>query len=80
MANAALGIKPVVLELGGKNPLIVFPDADIERAVDDALEGGFGNCGQVCSAASRLILHKAIKADFLEALAKAAKGFPSAQG
>lgn len=68
MANAAVGIKPVVLELGGKNPLIVFPDADLERAVNDALEGGFGNCGQVCSAASRLVLHRAIKDDFMDLL------------
>lgn len=72
MANAAVGIKPVVLELGGKNPMVVFPDADIERAVEDALEGGFGNCGQVCSAASRLILHKAIKMDFLDRLSQRA--------
>lgn len=65
MAEAAQGIKPVVLELGGKNPMLVFPDADLERAVADAMEGIFGNCGQVCSSISRLVLHRAIKDEFL---------------
>lgn len=68
MTQAARGIKPVVLELGGKNPMIVFPDADMERAVNDAMDGIFGNCGQVCSAISRLILHKDLKQEFLERL------------
>jgi acyl-CoA reductase-like NAD-dependent aldehyde dehydrogenase len=64
--SAARGIKPVVLELGGKNPMIVFPDADLERAVRDAIEGSFGNSGQVCSSSSRLLLHRAIRDEFLE--------------
>jgi aldehyde dehydrogenase (NAD+) len=42
---AAAGIKTVVLELGGKNPLIIFADADLDRAVSCALAGGFENCG-----------------------------------
>lgn len=66
MAQAAQGIKPVVLELGGKNPMIVFPDADLERAIADALDGVFGNCGQVCSSISRLVLHRDIKSEFLD--------------
>ena len=61
---AAEGIKPAVLELGGKNPMLVFPDADLERAVEDALEGCFGNSGQVCSSSSRLLLHREISEDF----------------
>jgi len=73
MRSAAKGIKPVILELGGKNAMIVFPDADLNRALVDALDGGFGNCGQVCSSVSRLILHKNIKKDFLRALSKKAK-------
>jgi len=73
MKAAAQGVKPVVLELGGKNPMIVFQDADIERALSDTLDGGFGNCGQVCSSVSRLILHRSIKKDFLHALSKKAR-------
>lgn len=68
MAMAATGVKPVVLELGGKNPMIVFPDADFDRALNDVLDGGFGNCGQVCSAVSLLVLHRSIKDEFLARL------------
>jgi aldehyde dehydrogenase (NAD+) len=64
--NAANGIKPVVLELGGKNPMLVFPDADLDRAAADAADGIFGNSGQVCSASSLLLLHEDIKEPFLE--------------
>jgi aldehyde dehydrogenase (NAD+) len=64
--NAAAGIKPVVLELGGKNPMLVFPDADLDRAAADAADGIFGNSGQVCSASSLLLLHEEIKEPFLE--------------
>ena len=67
--SAALGIKPAVLELGGKNPMIVFADADLERAVDDAVEGCFGNSGQVCSSSSRLLLQRPISEAFRERFA-----------
>src|SRR5215831_1482094 len=74
LAGAASGIKPAVLELGGKNPMIVFADADLERAVGDALAGSFENCGQVCSSSSRYLLESAIREDFLGLLGeKAAK-------
>ncbi|HEX7198333.1 MAG TPA: aldehyde dehydrogenase family protein, partial [Dongiaceae bacterium] len=74
LAGAAPGIKPAVLELGGKNPMIVFADADLERAVADALAGSFENCGQVCSSSSRYLLEPAIREDFLGLLGeKAAK-------
>jgi aldehyde dehydrogenase (NAD+) len=68
LAGAAEGIKPVVLELGGKNPMIVFADADLERAVADAVEAGFDNGGQVCSSASRLLLQRSIAEEFLDRL------------
>ncbi|MDQ0512458.1 aldehyde dehydrogenase family protein [Ancylobacter amanitiformis] len=71
-AGAARGLKPAVLELGGKNPLIILPDADLDRAVSDVLDGAFGNSGQVCSASSRLILHRSIHDAFLDRLADAA--------
>ncbi|MBE2276070.1 MAG: aldehyde dehydrogenase [Rhodobacteraceae bacterium] len=68
-AAAAPGLTPVVLELGGKNPMIVCADADIDRATTDALDASFGNSGQVCSSASRYILHRSIRDAFLDALA-----------
>ncbi len=71
---AAEGIKPVVLELGGKNPMIVLDDADIDRATTDAMDASFGNTGQVCSSASIYLLHRSVHDRFLEALAaKAAR-------
>lgn len=71
-ATAARGLKPAVLELGGKNPVIILPDADLDRAVTDLLDGAFGNSGQVCSSSSRLILHRSIHDAFLDRLAEAA--------
>ena len=68
MSTAAQGIKPVVLELGGKNPMIVLEDADLDRAVDDALEASFDNTGQVCSSSSRYLLAPGIRDDFVERL------------
>lgn len=70
--GAARGLKPAVLELGGKNPAIILPDADLDRAVADILDGAFGNSGQVCSSSSRLILHRSIHDAFLNRLAAAA--------
>jgi acyl-CoA reductase-like NAD-dependent aldehyde dehydrogenase len=66
--GAAAGIKPVVLELGGKNPMILFADADIDRASTDALDASFGNSGQVCSSSSRYLVHRDIKEAFLDQL------------
>ena len=71
--NAAQGLKPAVLELGGKNPMIVLEDADLERAAFDAVDGAFGNSGQVCSSSSRLLLQRSIAEEFLERLAAHAK-------
>jgi aldehyde dehydrogenase (NAD+) len=65
---AAAGIKSVVLELGGKNPMILFADADLDRATTDALDASFGNSGQVCSSASRYLVHASIKSAFLRLL------------
>lgn len=58
---------PLTLELGGKSPFIVYPDADIDRAVDDAIYGmRFTRQGQSCTATSRLFLHKTIMAVFVK--------------
>ena len=66
MMAAAAGIKPVVLELGGKNPLLVFADADLDRLVEDLADGAFGNSGQVCSACSRLLVEAGIADEVAE--------------
>lgn len=70
---AAENHKPVVLELGGKSPNIVFEDADIEAAVQGALWGIFLNAGQICVAGSRLLVQRSIHDEFVEKLAQLAK-------
>lgn len=66
--TAAQFLKPVELELGGKNPQIVMPDANLELALDGVLFGAFGTSGQRCTATSRLILHEDIYDEFLAML------------
>lgn len=66
--NAADTITPVSAELGGKSPNIVFPDADIEQAVEGTMVGIFFNSGQQCTAGSRLFLHEDIREAFLDRL------------
>uniref|UniRef100_A0A0A9D2R3 AMADH2 n=1 Tax=Arundo donax TaxID=35708 RepID=A0A0A9D2R3_ARUDO len=73
MTAAAQMVKPVSLELGGKSPLIVFDDVDIDKAVEWAMYGVFANAGQVCSATSRLLLHEKIGKQFLDRLVAWAK-------
>ncbi|MBI5596333.1 MAG: aldehyde dehydrogenase family protein [Elusimicrobia bacterium] len=71
IAIAATGnLKKVTLELGGKNPNIVFADADFEAAVDGALFAAFANQGEVCSAGSRLLVDKRIHKALVEAMLK----------
>ena len=61
MAAASLGPRAVSMELGGKSPLIVFEDADVNSAVDWIITGFLWGSGQVCSATSRVLLHKSLK-------------------
>jgi betaine-aldehyde dehydrogenase len=72
MRAAAGTVKKVALELGGKNPNIVFGDADLEAAVDFALTAAFLHSGQVCSAGSRLLLHRSLHEEFTTELARRA--------
>lgn len=65
-------IVPTTLELGGKNPQIVLPDAKMDRAVRGVLDGAFQNAGQMCWAGSKLLVHADIAPSFLEKLAAAA--------
>ena len=62
-------VNPVHLELGGNGPNVVFPDADFENAVDNALAAVFSNAGQVCSAGPRLLVHEDVHDEFLDELA-----------
>lgn len=66
--KAAANIVPVTLELGGKSANIVFPDAEIDNAVNGAMAGIFGAGGQTCAAGSRLLVHKSIAESFVEKL------------
>lgn len=71
--NAAHSIKRVALELGGKNPNVIFADSNLEIAVDNALNGAFVHSGQVCSAGSRIIVEESIHRQFVELLATRAQ-------
>jgi betaine-aldehyde dehydrogenase len=68
MADAAATLKQVTLELGGKSPLIVFEDADLDNAVSGALLANFYSAGEVCSNGTRVFVHESVRADFLARL------------
>ncbi|MFB7746461.1 gamma-aminobutyraldehyde dehydrogenase [Streptomyces sp. NPDC056132] len=70
--SAAKDVKRVHLELGGKAPVVVFEDADIDKAVEDIAVAGYFNAGQDCTAATRVLVHESIHDEFVAALAKAA--------
>ena len=73
MRGAAETLKKITLELGGKSPNIVLPDADLEAAIRGATIGIFYGKGEVCAAGSRLLVHRSIKDEFVEKLAARAK-------
>lgn len=70
---AAENLTPTTMELGGKSPNIVFPDADLDAAVEGALTGIFSAAGQSCAAGSRLLLHEDIHNDIVDRLVKRAE-------
>jgi aldehyde dehydrogenase (NAD+) len=72
-SSSVSNLKRLSLELGGKSPNIVFPDADMDLAVKAALWGIFGGKGEVCSAASRLLVHQDVHDRFVEDLAARAR-------
>jgi acyl-CoA reductase-like NAD-dependent aldehyde dehydrogenase/ABC-type branched-subunit amino acid transport system ATPase component len=69
-------LKPVVLELGGKAPMVVLDDADLDAAVNGAAFGAFANSGQICMSTERIIVDRKIADDFVSMFAKKAKGLP----
>lgn len=73
-AAAAAGLKHVTMELGGKSPMIVFDDANVDNAVSGAILGNFYSSGQVCSNGTRVFVQKGIKEAFLKRLAERLDG------
>jgi aldehyde dehydrogenase (NAD+) len=73
MKSAADTLKKITLELGGKSPNIVLPDADIDAAIRGATIGIFYGKGEVCAAGSRLLVDKSIKNEFVDKLASRVK-------
>ena len=69
-------LKPLIAELGGKNPVIVTETADINNAVDGVLKATFGYSGQKCSACSRVYIHKNVRDEFLRRLVEKTKHLP----
>ncbi len=80
LAASANTMAKVTLELGGKSANIIFPDADIDAAVQGALLGIFLNQGQVCAAGSRLFVHPAIHKEVVDAIVEEAKGIVLGHG
>jgi len=74
VAASANDLKRVSLELGGKNPTIVCPDADLTKALPGIVQAAFGNSGQVCTAPSRAYVHRSVMAEVEDGLASLAQG------
>ena len=73
MINSAETVKRVALELGGKNPNIIFADADLDAAIDNALTAVFLHSGQVCSAGARLLVEKKVHDQVVDEIARRAE-------
>ena len=80
MRSAAETMKRVSLELGGKSPAIIFPDADLELAIPGAANAIFLNTGQVCVAGSRLFVHRRIYDEVVAGIAGIANSLPVGHG
>ena len=74
MADAASTLKAVTMELGGKSPMIVFDDADLDNAVGGAMLGNFFSQGEICSNGTRVFVHADVIDDFLARLQKRTEG------
>jgi acyl-CoA reductase-like NAD-dependent aldehyde dehydrogenase len=78
--TAAKSFKHCSLELGGKNPMIVLDDANLDLAIEGGLWGGFGTTGQRCTATSRIIVQKGVYAEFIERYVERAKALKVGNG
>ncbi|WPP51996.1 betaine-aldehyde dehydrogenase [Catalinimonas niigatensis] len=68
MAASAATLKHVTLELGGKSPIVIFEDADLDEAVHGVMLGNFYTQGEICSNGTRVFVHASVKEDFLDKL------------
>ncbi len=75
IASGQSNLKRVFLELGGKSPNIVFADADLDKAAELAAIAAFYNCGQTCTAGTRLIVEESIRERFVEMLLEKSRGW-----
>ncbi|WP_137890294.1 aldehyde dehydrogenase family protein [Ramlibacter sp. 2FC] len=75
MQAAAGNMKKVTLELGGKSPNIIFPDADLDKAIETAVVAFCRNSGQICSAGTRLFVHESLHDEVTARVAKIASGY-----
>lgn len=80
VAAAAGNLKKVSLELGGKSPVIIFDDADLERAIPGAALGTFFNTGQVCVAGSRVFVHRKVYDQVADGIAQVGRGLKIGPG
>lgn len=71
LRTVSKNLTPTMMELGGKNPLIIFEDADIEQAIRNAVDGAFFNQGEACTAASRILVQASIYDQVVERLSQA---------
>ena len=74
MKAAANGVRPVSFELGGKNPAIVFADADLDKAIEGTMRSVFANCGQVCLGTERVYVERPVFDAFVRRLKAGAEG------
>jgi succinate-semialdehyde dehydrogenase/glutarate-semialdehyde dehydrogenase len=80
MAQSAETVKKVSLELGGNAPFLVFDDADLDLAVEGALQSKYRNAGQTCVCANRLLVHAGVYEVFAEKLSQRAQAMPVGAG
>jgi alpha-ketoglutaric semialdehyde dehydrogenase len=72
--------RPIAVEMGGKNAILIMPDADLDLALEGVLWGAFGTSGQRCTAASRVVIHEQIHDTFVERLVAAARNMRLGDG
>jgi aldehyde dehydrogenase (NAD+) len=80
MQSAAETVTPVTLELGGKNPAVVFPDADLDEAAEWITTAIFTNAGQICSAADRVVVHEDVRDELVDRLVSVAESYEVGPG
>lgn len=74
LQNAAVGVRDVSFELGGKNPAIVFADCDLDKAIEGTMRSVFANCGQVCLGTERVYVERPVFDEFVSRLKEGAEG------